>query len=258
MTKEEFIDEVLTGLVQPPQYFPKNVMMNKSVNTSYTDIIANGVVAHDVDEFDSLAKATDAVILDTRHEQTFKDGFIPGSYNFNIDDNFAPWVGTLIEDLKTPILFVADDGREEEVVTRLARVGYDNSIGYLKGGIEAWVASGRPIDKIESISPTELQNRLSNNITVVDVRKKSEFDSEHLDYDNVLNKPLDFIHENLSEYDPKEEYYMHCVGGYRSMIAASILKAHGVNNVIDIDGGFNEMKEQGLQMTEYICPTTML
>lgn len=258
MTKEEFIDEVLTGLVQPPQYFPKNVMMNKSINTSYTDIIANGVVAHDVDEFDSLAKTTGAVILDTRHEQIFKDAFIPGSYNFNIDDNFAPWVGTLIEEITSPILFVADDGREEEVVTRLSRVGYDNTIGYLKGGIEAWIASGRSVDSIESISPSELQNRMSNGITVVDVRKKSEFDSEHLDIEGVLNKPLDFINTNLTEYNPGEEYYLHCVGGYRSMIAASILKAHGVNNVIDIDGGFDAMKENGLKMTEYVCPSTML
>ncbi|MEN8247862.1 MAG: rhodanese-like domain-containing protein [Bacteroidota bacterium] len=258
MTKKEFIDEVLTGLVQPPQYFPKNAMMNKGINTSYTDIIANGVVAHDVDEFESMAKTTGAVILDTRHEQTFKDGFIPGSYNFNIDDNFAPWVGSLIEDIKSPILFVADDGREEEVVTRLSRVGYDNSIGYLKGGIEAWIESGRTVESIESISPAELRERMKNNITIVDVRKKSEFDSEHLDTDNILNKPLDFINTNLAEYDTNEEYYLHCIGGYRSMIAASILRANGVKNVIDVDGGFDAMKEEGLKMTEYICPTTML
>ena len=258
MTKEEFIDEVLTGLVEPPQYFPKNVMMNKGINTSYGDIIATGVVAHEPDEFEALANAKAAVILDTRHEQTFKDGFVPGSYNFNIDDNFAPWVGTIIEDLTTPILFVADEGREEEVVTRLARVGYDNSIGYLKGGIEAWQASGRKLESIVSISPEELKMKMIGKINIVDVRKTSEFYSERLDTEMVENKPLDFINTNLAEYDKDKEYYMHCVGGYRSMIAASILKAHGIDKVIDINGGFNAMKESGLKMTEYVCPTTML
>lgn len=258
MTKEEFVDEVLTGLVAPPQYFPKNVMMNKGINTSYGDIIAQGVVAHEPEEFERLAKEEGAVILDTRHEQTFKDAFIPGSYNFNIDDNFAPWVGTLIENIESPILFVADEGREEEVVTRLSRVGYDNSIGYLRGNIEAWIESGRPTDSIVSIEPEELQRRMMGKINVVDVRKKSEFDSEHLDTDMIMNKPLDFINENLKEYDKDKEYYLHCVGGYRSMIAASILKANGVENVIDINGGFSAMKEKGLKMTEYVCPTTML
>jgi hydroxyacylglutathione hydrolase len=258
MTKEEFIEEVLTGLVQPPQYFPKNVMMNKGINTSYADIIATGVVAHDPEEFEALAREHGAVILDTRHEQVFKDAFLPGSYNFNIDDNFAPWVGTLIENIESPILIVADEGREEEVVTRLARVGYDNTIGYLKGGVEAWIASGRPTDSIVSISPEELKMKMIGNINIVDVRKASEFYSERLDSEMVTNKPLDLINSNLTEYDKNKEYYMYCVGGYRSMIAASILKANGIENVIDINGGFNAMKEAGIKMTEYVCPTTML
>jgi hydroxyacylglutathione hydrolase len=258
MTKEEFIDEVLTGLVEPPQYFPKNVMMNKGINTSYGDIIATGVVAHTPDVFEALAKKTGAVVLDTRHEQTFKDAFVPGSFNFNIDDNFAPWVGTLIEDLTSPILFIADEGREEEVVTRLARVGYDNTIGYLRGSIEAWQESGRPVDSIVSISPDELKMKMIGKINIVDVRKASEFYSERLASDMVENKPLDLININLAEYDKDKEYYMHCVGGYRSMIAASILKANGIDKVIDINGGFNEMKVRGLKMTEYVCPTTML
>ena len=170
MTKQEFIDEVLTGLVQPPQYFPKNVMMNKGINTSYADIIATGVIAHNPETFEELSRGEGVIIIDTRHEQIFKNGFLPGSYSFNIDDNFAPWVGTIIENIESPILIVADDGREEEVVTRLARVGYDNTIGYLKGGVEAWQESGRPIDSIVSISPEELKikmigkkNRTQNN-----------------------------------------------------------------------------------------------
>ena len=258
MTKDEFIDEVLTGLVQPPQYFPKNVMMNKGINTSYADIIATGVVARDVEEFEQLAKEQGAVVLDTRHEQTFKDSFIPGSFNFNIDDNFAPWVGTLIENIKSPILFVADEGREEEVVTRLSRVGYDNTIGYLRGGIESWIESGRPVDSIVSIDPPELQRRMMGKVNIIDVRKATEYDSEHLDTPMISNRPLDFIIANLNDYDKNDEYYVHCVGGYRSMIAASILKANGINNVIDINGGFNAMKESGLKMTEYVCPTTLV
>jgi len=258
MTKAEFVDEVLTGLVDPPQYFPKNVMMNKGINTSYADILANGVVAREPDEFEALVKERGAVVLDTRHEQVFKDSFLPGSFNFNIDDNFAPWVGTLIENIESPILIVADDGREEEVVTRLARVGYDNTIGYLKGGVEAWAESGRPTDSIVSISPDELKMKMIGKINIVDVRKASEFYSERLDTDMVENLPLDLINTNLTEYDKDKEYYMHCVGGYRSMIAASILKANGIDKIIDVNGGFNAMKEAGMNMTEYVCPTTML
>jgi rhodanese-related sulfurtransferase len=153
---------------------------------------------------------------------------------------------------------VADEGREEEVVTRLARVGYDNTIGYLKGGIEAWIEAGKKTDSIISISPDELKMKMIGKINIIDVRRTSEYYSERLDTNMVSNKPLDLINSNLSEYDKNTEYYIHCVSGYRSMIAASILKAHGINNVIDIDGGFNVMKEKGLKMTEYICPTTML
>ena len=258
MTKAEFIDEVLTGLVEPPQYFPKNVMMNKGINTSYADILATGVVARDPDEFEALVKERGAVVLDTRHEQIFKDSFLPSSYNFNIDDNFAPWVGTLIENIESPILIVADDGREEEVVTRLARVGYDNTIGYLKGGVEAWAESGRPVESIVSISPEELKMKMIGKINIVDVRKASEYYSERLDTNMLENKPLDLINTNLAEYDKNKEYYIHCEGGYRSMIASSILKANGIKNVIDVNGGFNAMKESGLKMTEYACPTTML
>jgi len=259
MTKDEFIKEVLTGLVTPPQYFPKNVMMNKGVNTSYSDIIAKGLTAHSPADFKKLMETTkDLIILDTRHEQTFKDGFVPGTYNFNIDDNFAPWVGAVIENIKASILIVADEGREEEVITRLARVGYDNAIGYLKGGIEAWKDAGFETDSIVSITPNELKVKMLGKINIVDVRKASEFYSERIDNEGVVNRPLDFINKNISEYDKSKEYYVHCVGGYRSMITASILKAHGIENVIDIKGGFNLIKESGVKVTEYVCPTTML
>ncbi len=259
MTKEEFVKEVLTGLVAPPQYFPKNAGMNKGINKSYSDILAAGLQAHNPAKFNGLMESTDGIIvLDTRHEQTFKDGFVPTSYNFNIDDNFAPWVGAVIKNIEAPILIIADEGREEEVVTRLARVGYDNTIGYLKGGIDAWKKAGYETDSIVSISPKEFKVKMMGKINIVDVRKESEYYSEHIDADNVVNRPLDFINKNMEAYDKNEEYYLHCVGGYRSMITASILKAHGINNVIDIAGGFNEIKEAGVKVTEYVCPTTML
>jgi len=259
MTKEEFVEEVLTGLVAPPQYFPKNAGMNKGVNKSYSDILASGLAAHTAPEFKELmASADGVVILDTRHEQTFKDAFVPNTYNFNIDDNFAPWVGAVILNIEAPILIIADDGREEEVVTRLARVGYDNTIGYLQGGIEAWKEAGYETDSIVSISPNELKVKMMGKINIVDVRKESEFYSEHIDSDGVTNRPLDLINKNMEEYNKDDEYYLHCVGGYRSMIAASILKAHGIKNVIDVAGGFNDIKEAGVKVTEYVCPTTML
>jgi len=259
MTKEEFVKEVLTGLVTPPQYFPKNAGMNKGINKSYADILASGLQAHNPAEFKGLMESTDGIIiLDTRHEQIFKDAYVPKSYNFNIDDNFAPWVGAVILNIEAPILIIADDGREEEVVTRLARVGYDNTIGYLQGGIEAWKEAGYETDSIVSISPNELKVKMMGKINIVDVRKESEFYSEHIDSDGVTNRPLDLINKNMEEYNKDDEYYLHCVGGYRSMIAASILKAHGIKNVIDVAGGFNDIKEAGVKVTEYVCPTTML
>lgn len=259
MTKEEFVKEVLTGLVAPPQYFPKNAGMNKGINKSYSDILASGLVAHPPTEFKGLMDTTEGIIvLDTRHEQTFKDGFVPETYNFNIDDNFAPWVGAVIENIEAPILIVADEGREEEVVTRLARVGYDNTIGYLQGGIDAWKEGGLELNSIVSISPNELKVKMLGKINIVDVRKESEYYSERIDSSNVVNRPLDLINQNINEYDKNEEYYIHCAGGYRSMISASILKAHGIENVIDIAGGYNDIKEAGVKVTEYVCPTTML
>ena len=257
MTKQEFISEVLAGLVESPQYFPKNIMMNKTINTSYADILAKGVVAIDVEEFETLKEEKGAVVIDTRHEQIFKNGFLPGSYNFNIDDNFAPWVGTLIENLDSPMLIIADDGREEEIVTRLARVGYDNTIGYLKGGIDAWRESGREVDSIISISPEELKIKMMGKVNIVDVRRESEFISERLDTSMVVNRPLNFINANLADYNKDEEYYLHCAGGFRSMVGAAFLKANGIKKVIDINGGINAMKESGMKMTTSVLPTSI-
>lgn len=259
MTKEEFIDEVTTGLVAPPQYFPYNVGMNKLGYESIDNVLSKGTTQLSVDAFIAAAEETDALILDTRSPQDFAKGFIPGSINIGIDGSFAPWVGALITDIKQPILIVADEGREEEVVTRLARVGYDNSLGCLKGGFNAWRTAGKDIDTIQSISAEELANRMSENkvSNLLDVRKKSEYDAEHVVVAN--NQPLDVINNNMSELDKDNEYYIHCAGGYRSMIYISILKARGYEKLIDIKGGYKAIKESGkFDVSNYQEQSTML
>ena len=258
MTKEEFVKEVLTGLVPPPAYFPLNVLMNIQGYDSIDTVLARGNHALSPQAFDAAANETNAVILDTRDPGIFAKGFLPNSINIGIDGSFAPWVGTLITDIKQPILLVADEGREEEVVTRLARVGYDYCIGYLAGGFDAWKNAGNQIDTIESINAETLYStRQQQNISIVDVRKKSEFDSEHIV--DAENFPLDFINQNFTSLDRNKTHYIHCAGGYRSMIFISILKARGYNNLINVAGGFKAIKEQGkFQVTDYVCPSTLL
>ncbi|HAI85193.1 MAG TPA: MBL fold metallo-hydrolase, partial [Chitinophagaceae bacterium] len=212
-----------------------------------------------VNAFEAAANETEALILDTRAPEVFAQGFIPNSINIGIDGNFAPWVGTLIQDIKQPILIVADEGRAEEVITRLARVGYDYCIGYLEGGFDAWKAANKEVDYITSISVEAFEQAVSNipSASILDVRKKSEFDSEHLLHAN--NLPLDFINERMAEIPMQVPTYVHCAGGYRSMIFISILKARGDNHLIDVQGGFKAIKAQThLPVTEYVCPTTML
>jgi len=258
MTKDEFIKEVTTGLSTPPQYFPKNAVMNKTGYADIEEVLNQGTKALSVEEFEGLANETGALLLDTRAPQTFKDAFIPNSINIGVDGGFAPWVGALIVDLKQPILLIVDEGRAEEVVTRLSRVGYDNTLGYLEGGIEVWKSAGKEIDSIESISAAELEKRLSGDIKVLDARKNSEYLSEHIDDEKVVNFPLDFINNKMDELDKNTEYHIHCAGGYRSMITASILKARGFDKVIDVAGGFKAIKETGLNLTAYVCPSTLL
>lgn len=259
MTKEEFIKEVLDGIVAPPQYFPKNAMMNKMGYKNVEDVIEQGTTALSPDEFEDYANQKEALVLDTRKQSEFKDGFIPNSIFIGVDGNFAPWVGTLIVDLDQPLLIVAEEGREEEVVTRLARVGYDNALGYLKGGFKAWKEAGKEVDTIVSISPEEFEKKMETDIKVLDVRKASEYDSEHIASDKVQNFPLDFVNLNMEQVNKNTEYHIHCAGGYRSMIMASILKARGFEDVIDVAEGFNGIKEKTkLKMTEYVCPSTML
>lgn len=256
LTKEEFTKELLTGLVAPPSYFPQNVMLNIKGYDDVEEVIERGNKALSAETFEMLANETGAVVLDTRQPQAFAKGFIPNSINIGIDGSFAVWVGTLIPDVKQEILLVTEHGREEEVATRLARVGFDNILGHLNGGFDTWKNEGREIDTIESITVDEFKAR-ENEAAVLDVRKESEFYSEHIvDAENV---PLDFINDRLSEIDKNKKYFIHCAGGYRSMIFSSILKARGYENFIDVQGGFSAIKDSGkFNVTDYVCPTTML
>jgi glyoxylase-like metal-dependent hydrolase (beta-lactamase superfamily II)/rhodanese-related sulfurtransferase len=258
MTKEEFIKELVTGLVAPPAYFPLNVMMNIQGYDSIDKVLERGQHALSPDAFEAAANETGALILDTRAAQTFAKGFIPNSINIGIEGQFAPWVGAMIPDIKQEILLVTDEGKEQEVITRLARVGYDFTIGFLKGGFKAWQEAGKEIDQIQSISAEEFANaNKSGAINILDVRKESEYKSEHIE--NVLNAPLDFINESMTKVDKNKTYYVHCAGGYRSMIFISILKARGYQNLIDVKGGFKSIKDSGLfKLTDYVCPTTLL
>jgi hydroxyacylglutathione hydrolase len=258
MSKEEFIKEVTTGLVAPPAYFPLNVMLNIHGYESIDKVLERGRHALSPDAFEMAANETSALILDTRDPQIFARGFVPNSINIGIDGSFAPWVGAMIPDIKQEIILVTDEGREEEVITRLARVGYDYTIGYLKGGFNAWKEAGKEVDRVSSISADELSEILrKEKVNVLDVRKKSEYLSEHLM--DSENAPLDFINESMAQLDKNKTYYVHCAGGYRSMIFNSILRARGFDKLVDIKGGFKSIKESGKFITsDYVCPSTLL
>ncbi len=249
MTREEFIAEVTDGLAPPPAYFPMNVAMNKDGYANLEEVIQQGSKALSPAEFEAAANATEAVILDTRHQSDFVQGFIPQSIFIGIDGGFAPWVGALIQDVKQPILLVADQGRVEEVITRLSRVGFDNTIGYLEGGFEAWKADNREVDSLRSIPADEFATEWTgNNLPIFDVRKGGEWDTQHLaDAKHVC---LSGINESLAEFPKEENFYVHCAGGYRSVIAASILKMRGYHNLTDIAGGFGAIKNTNLKMAE--------
>lgn len=258
MTRDEFIKEVTTGLTPPPQYFPENVALNKQGYESIDTIIEKGTQALNVPSFEAAAEEAGALIIDTRDPQVFAKGFIPGSINIGINGSFAPWVGTLITDLKQPILIVAEKGREEEVVIRLSRVGYDNSIGYLDGGFEAWQAAGKEADSIDNVTAEELKQKLkADNTELVDVRKKSEYDAQHVV--GAHNMPLDYINNSMQELKLDKTYYVHCASGYRSMVFISIIKARGIHNLVNVTGGFNAISTSNkFEVTQYHEPETML
>ena len=258
LSREQFKKEVLTGLTAPPAYFPLNVLMNIQGYDSIDKVLARGQHALSPAAFEAAANETSALILDTRDAQTFAIGFVPNSINIGIDGSFAPWVGAMIPDIKQEILLVTDEGREEEVITRLARVGYDFTIGYLKGGFASWKASGKEVDQIESITAEETLNRAKlGQGEIIDVRKTSEYLSEHIL--EVENAPLDFINDSMLKINHDKTYFVHCASGYRSMIFISTLKARGYENLIDVQGGFKAIKESDkFKLSEYVCPSTLL
>ncbi len=256
MTREEFIQEVTDGLAPPPMYFPLNVKMNKEGYEDIEDVLARGTQLLSPDGFEVAANETGAIVLDVRHQDDFVKGHIPRSIFIGLDGTFAPWVGALIADVAQPILLVAPEGREEEAVTRLSRVGFDQTLGILKGGFDAWKNAGKEYDSISSVSAQTLAKEYENgSIPVFDVRKSTEYLSEHVEGAN--NTPLDFLNDHLAEFPQDKPFYIHCAGGYRSVIAASILKSRGIHNLIDVTGGFKAISETTLPKTDYVCPSTL-
>ena len=256
MTKEEFVKEVTNGLLPPPQYFPLNVKMNKEGYTDIDKILENGTKPLTPEDFEVIANETNALILDVRHQDDFTKGHIPKSIFIGIDGGFAPWVGAMIGNVKQPILLVTPKGREKETITRLSRVGFDQTLGYLNHGIEAWTKAGNAIDTIDGIKVTDLKALKEQKVlNIFDVRKPGEYASEHLD--EAHSTPLSFINDYMDKFPENEPFYLHCAGGYRSVIAASILKSRGIHNLIDVKRGFAAIKNEGMKISEYICPSKL-
>ncbi|WP_292949227.1 MBL fold metallo-hydrolase [Olleya sp. UBA1516] len=256
MTKDEFIAELLDGLSEPPAYFPQNVMMNIKGYESFDKVMTKSQKPLTPKAFETAANETEAIVLDVRNQSEFVKGHIPRSIFIGIDGGFAPWVGALIADVSQPILLVIPEGREKEVITRLSRVGFDNVIGYLEGSFEAWKSAGMDYDTLTSISAEEFAKRYEDNKDVVfDVRKDGEFTAEHVD--GAKHTALDNINSHLSEFPEDKPFYIHCAGGYRSVIAASILKSRGIHNLIDVAGGYGAIKKTDIPRTDFVCPTTL-
>ena len=251
MTKEEFVNEVIDGLLPPPQYFPENVRLNKNGYEDIDQLMEKGKIPLSPSKFEYIAKQSGAVILDVRSADEFSKGHIPNSIFIGIDGGFAPWVGTLIGDTKHPIILVTPEGREEETITRLSRVGFDNTLGYLEGGITAWTGAGKNIEQIENITATQLQTKIEKGAALFDVRKESEYDSVHIPNATII--PLDKINESLNQHDFEKEFYLHCAGGYRSMIALSILKNRGIHRGVNVLGGMNSIQETEIPLQKSSC-----
>lgn len=258
MTEDEFVAELLSGLMPPPAYFPQNVLLNITGYENVDSILEKGTKQLTLDEFDAFVN-DGAIIIDTRKADDFVKAFIPGSISVGIDGSFAVWVGTIVPDVKQKIVLITENGREEEVVTRLARVGYDAALGVLKGGVETWKNAGRKTDFIESISTEVFADLFAKGIneTILDVRKESEYKSEHLV--GAENVPLDYYKTTTAHLFAQNRYFVYCAGGYRSVIFASLLKRQGFNDLVNVEGGFAAIKKfENLPVTEYVCPSTML
>ena len=250
--KESFIKAVTDGLLPPPAYFGMNVAMNKKGYKSFDEILTKGMESLEPDQFKVMAETSGALILDTRNNKNFSAGFIPQSVNIGLDGDFAPWVGALIGDVQQPLLLVTDQGREEEAVTRLSRVGFDTVLGYLKGGFSSWEKAGYLTDTVHRITAEEFSDEIKEKTAVIfDIRKESEYAAEHIE--DAYNRPLAYINEWITTIDPAEHFFLHCAGGYRSMIAASILQARGYHNFTEIEGGFNAISKTNIPCTDYVC-----
>ena len=254
MTREEFIAELLDGLTPPPAYFPQNVMMNIQGYESLENIMNKANKALSAEEFETIANQSEALILDVRHENDFVKEHIPGSIFIGLHGQFAPWVGALIRDTKQPILLITPDGMEKETITRLSRVGFDNTLGYLKGGLNTWKIAGFETDTIDSISPEEFASKYENSI-VVDARKPSEYNAEHVE--KAINIPLDYVNVQLAEVPKEEPFFLHCAGGYRSVIMSSILKSRGYHNMINVEKGMAGIRNTNVPLTTFVCPSTL-
>jgi len=254
--KESFIKAVTDGLLPPPAYFGMNVAMNKKGYDSFEEVLSHGMKALSAEEFEAAAENTGALILDTRSDKDFAKGFIPKSINIGLKGDFAPWVGAMIVDVKQPILLVTDNGTEEEAVTRLSRVGFDNVLGHLKDGFETWIKAAKETDIINRITAAQFSKDYYDNSKVIDVRKESEYTAEHVE--DAYSKPLAYINDWVKELNPKEHFYLHCAGGYRSMIAASILQARGYRNFTEVEGGFNAIAQTSIPKTDFVCQSKML
>ena len=256
-TKESFIAEVLDGLTAPPKYFGMNVALNKGGYESFEKVLKKGNNPISVEDFETAVEETGALILDTRSAADFHKGFVPNSINIGIKGDFAPWVGAMIVDVQQPIILVSDLGSEEEVITRLSRVGFDNVVGFLEGGFESWKNSGKEIDEIKRISAEQFASEYSQNQKVIDVRKESEYEAEHID--EAYSKPLAYINDWVNSIDNSEHFHLHCAGGYRSMIAASILQSRGYRNFTEVEGGFNAIKKfDNVPTSNFVCQTKTL
>jgi hydroxyacylglutathione hydrolase len=254
MTKEEFTKELLDGLGLPPAYFPQNVMMNIQGYESLDNILQKSLNGLNPEAFKALANQSEAIVLDVRHENDFVKSHIPGSIFIGIQGNFAPWVGALIMDVNQPLLLVTPEGREQETITRLSRVGFDHVLGYLEGGMAAWENAGFETDSMASITPEQFAAEFSEKSVVVDARKPGEYQAEHVE--NAINIPLDTINTHFAEVPKNETFYLHCLGGYRSVIMGSILKSRGIHNLINIEKGFNGIKNTAVSVTQFVCPST--
>jgi glyoxylase-like metal-dependent hydrolase (beta-lactamase superfamily II)/rhodanese-related sulfurtransferase len=254
MTKEEFIKELLDGLTPPPAYFPQNVLMNIQGYESLDSIMSKAETPLHPKEFEAVANQTDALVLDVRNENDFVKEHVPGSIFIGLHGQFAPWVGALIKDTKQPIVLITPDGMETETITRFSRVGFDNTLGYLEGGINAWKAAGFETDSINSISPEEFSSKYENAI-VVDARKPSEYKAEHVE--KAINIPLDYVNEQLAEVPKEDSFFLHCAGGYRSVIMSSILKSRGYHNMINVEKGMAGIRTTDVPLTAYVCPSTL-